>query len=161
MSDIQQWLSDVGELTADGNLTRGVLTVGAVLLTVLMTGWRVLRAKPALPESRVKIDAPASVEISVRPKVSHHTVEHTHEYVGQPPTWATATNASRKAQTEINIESTGSAPMVGQLSGEQLADERARRERELRQREREASLSPAMRHVLDESGCGNDKPCAR
>lgn len=61
----QQVMRDVGELTQDNYLVRGVLTVGAAALAVLLTAWRVFRRKTEVP--RVKIDAPANVEVSVRP----------------------------------------------------------------------------------------------
>lgn len=61
----QEAMRHVGELTKDDQLVRGVITTGAAVLTVGLTAWRVLRRPKA--ESRVKIDIPATVKLTVEP----------------------------------------------------------------------------------------------
>ena len=63
--DWQQLMREVGALTQDEELVKGVLATGAAAMAVVLTAWRVLRHKPETP--RVRIDAPANVEVTVRP----------------------------------------------------------------------------------------------
>ncbi len=134
MDGLESLLRSIGSLTDDAQLTRGILFVAGSLGAAWVTLRRIFAKPAALPAERYRIDAPANVEVTVKAR----------------------DEKERFVIMEIP------QPAGQHLSGEQLADERARQERDLRRREREArdNLSPAMRHVLDECG-GNDKPCAR
>ena len=66
MDQFEEFIKRVGEWAADGNLTRGAITIGAAALAAVLTAWRVLRRKPAT-DNRVRIDAPANVAIRVDP----------------------------------------------------------------------------------------------
>lgn len=63
--DVQDMVREVGKLTEDDQLVRGALTVGAASLAVILTVWRAVRSRG--PE-RVKVDAPANVEVNIKPK---------------------------------------------------------------------------------------------
>lgn len=63
--DVQDMVREVGKLTEDEQLVRGVLTIGAASLAVILTVWRTLKRRE--PE-RVKLDAPANVEVTIKPK---------------------------------------------------------------------------------------------
>jgi hypothetical protein len=135
MESIGEWLREVGELSSDGTLTRGVLTVGAAALAVALTAWRAFRGKPA-ETPRVKIDAPSDVEISVKPrgeaKVTVVGLKHAGDPIAgttpRPPEHLSFTT-EQEAWLEKTLASLRSV-------GEPAADARAREERASREARR-------------------------
>ncbi len=59
---MEQFFEQIGQLGDNENLVRGVLITGGAALTMILTGWRVLRKTDP---SRIKanIDAPAGTRI--------------------------------------------------------------------------------------------------
>ncbi len=63
--DWEAFARQVGQLTQDDALVRGVLTIGTATLAIVLTTWRVLRG--GKQRDRVRIDAPSNVAIKVDP----------------------------------------------------------------------------------------------
>ena len=72
-NSVQELLRQIGSLTDDAPLTRGVLFVVGSLGAVWIAARRVFsRGGTDRPADRVKIDAPDHVDIRVRPKERKH-----------------------------------------------------------------------------------------
>lgn len=66
MEWIENLTRNIGGITEDDQLTKGILTIGAGVLMVVVTVWRAFKPKPK-GDTRVRIDAPATVRVIVDP----------------------------------------------------------------------------------------------
>lgn len=69
MTEVCELLREVGTLTEDERLVRGVSAVGLGILAVIGVLWRMVRGKGRQSKDRVKIDVPDSVRVTVDPVV--------------------------------------------------------------------------------------------
>lgn len=79
--DWQELVREIGALTQDDQLVRGVLTIGAAVVAIALTAWKTIYGrKQDVP--RVKIDAPNDVKIIVDP-VSDKPRQYGKEFISK------------------------------------------------------------------------------
>lgn len=63
---MEQFIRDVGALTQDEQLVRGVLTVTGAVLATALGAWRLVRGRHRTPQ-RAKVDVPEGTFVKMGP----------------------------------------------------------------------------------------------
>lgn len=63
--EMVEFLREVGQITGDASVGRGIVTCTGVTAAILATGWRLLRRKQP-DRVKVVVDAPPGEKVSVR-----------------------------------------------------------------------------------------------